>query len=83
MPLCKTKMDETTVEDLAELSEIENNLGQVCAHLVIYSGNIFLSTCIFHCYEPCEAPSYMRDYWRIFLTPCIGCRFVVHVPSQT
>uniref|UniRef100_A0A1J3EC18 Protein downstream neighbor of Son n=1 Tax=Noccaea caerulescens TaxID=107243 RepID=A0A1J3EC18_NOCCA len=29
MPLCKTKMDETTVEDLAELSEIENhNLGQ-------------------------------------------------------
>lgn len=30
MPLCKTKMDETTVEDLAELSEIENhNLGQM------------------------------------------------------
>ncbi|ESQ44995.1 hypothetical protein EUTSA_v10010226mg [Eutrema salsugineum] len=29
MPLCKTKMDQTTVEDLAELSEIENhNLGQ-------------------------------------------------------
>ncbi|XP_013602178.1 PREDICTED: protein downstream neighbor of Son-like [Brassica oleracea var. oleracea] len=29
MPLCKTKIDETTVEDLAELSEIENhNLGQ-------------------------------------------------------
>ncbi|KAG7565693.1 hypothetical protein ISN44_As10g023480 [Arabidopsis suecica] len=30
MPLCKTKMDQTTVEDLAELSEIENhNLGQI------------------------------------------------------
>ncbi|CAH8360237.1 unnamed protein product [Eruca vesicaria subsp. sativa] len=30
MPLCKTKMDETSVEDLAELSEIENhNLGQM------------------------------------------------------
>ncbi|KAJ0245745.1 hypothetical protein HA466_0181680 [Hirschfeldia incana] len=30
MPLCKTKMDETTVEDLAELSEIEkHNLGQM------------------------------------------------------
>ncbi|XP_023638143.1 protein downstream neighbor of Son isoform X2 [Capsella rubella] len=30
MPLCKTKKDQTTVEDLAELSEIENhNLGQV------------------------------------------------------
>ncbi|XP_010504297.1 PREDICTED: protein downstream neighbor of Son-like isoform X3 [Camelina sativa] len=30
MPLCKTKMDQTTDEDLAELSEIENhNLGQV------------------------------------------------------
>ncbi|RID47107.1 hypothetical protein BRARA_I03731 [Brassica rapa] len=29
MPLCKTKIDETTVEDLAELSKIENhNLGQ-------------------------------------------------------
>ncbi|CAH8381607.1 unnamed protein product [Eruca vesicaria subsp. sativa] len=29
MPLCKTKMDETTVEDLEEISEIENhNLGQ-------------------------------------------------------
>ncbi|KAJ4904666.1 Uncharacterized protein Rs2_18617 [Raphanus sativus] len=30
MPLCKIKMDETSVEDLAELSEIENhNLGQM------------------------------------------------------
>jgi len=38
-------MDQTTVEDLAELSELENhNIGQVCACLVIYAGNIFLST---------------------------------------
>lgn len=45
MPLCKTKMDQTTVEDLAELSEIENhNLGQVCASLLVYSGNIFMPT---------------------------------------
>lgn len=51
MPLCKTKMDETTVEDLAELSEIENNLGQVCAPSVTDSGTIFLSRGIFHCYE--------------------------------
>ncbi|KAL1212554.1 hypothetical protein V5N11_036126 [Cardamine amara subsp. amara] len=29
MPLCKTKMDQTTIEDLAELSEIENHLGQI------------------------------------------------------
>ncbi|ANM65041.1 downstream neighbor of Son [Arabidopsis thaliana] len=30
MPLCKTKMDQTTVEDLAELSELENhNIGQI------------------------------------------------------
>lgn len=57
MPLCKTKMDETTVEDLAELSEIENhNLGQVCAPSVTDSGTIFLSGGIFHCYEQCKAP---------------------------
>lgn len=43
MPLCKTKMDETTVEDLAELSEIEkHNLGQVCAPSVSCLGTIFL-----------------------------------------
>lgn len=61
MPLCKTKMDQTTVEDLAELSEIENDLGQVCSLLVTYSGNIFLSMRIFHCYEPCEAPAIVYE----------------------
>lgn len=41
MPLCKTKMEETTVEDLAELSEIENhNLGQVCPPSLTCLGTI-------------------------------------------
>ncbi|CAH2064113.1 unnamed protein product [Thlaspi arvense] len=41
MPLCKTKIDETTVEDLAELSEIENhNLGQMQTRRVRSDSNI-------------------------------------------
>lgn len=41
MPLCKTKMEETTVEDLAELSEIENhNLGQMQTRRLRSASNI-------------------------------------------
>ena len=75
MPLCKTKMEETTVEDLAELSEIENhNLGQVCVYMNI------------GCYEQCEATSNCK--WEsnsvFFLPPPVNrCRLVVCVPPQT
>lgn len=66
MPLCKTKIDETTVEDLAELSEIQNhNLGQVCAPSVNCLG-IFLSR-LFYCYEQCEAPAAVEESIDVFL----------------
>lgn len=47
MPLCRSKVEQVTTEDLVELSEIEkHNLGQVCIYMLF----IYIISFVMGCY---------------------------------